>query len=248
MADEAPDERQGGKRPKPSRRFKLSDIPGGWVTIITALFTLTGGIVGSFITSVWGEAQRSQAQIDLERLKFSASLEDQRHNFEVSLIEMVLSENIAEPLRFQGLLFLACVGLLPTHKEAILALGKLRDKTCETPDLASPSLGQSGLPAAAQIRSDVMAALMDALTDTLPVRREELTPTTKVTDPPVEVSANDWRIILARFEVNLQRVRSSYGFFVIKEQYVNETFELPLSEVAAYLAGKLAGQYLGTER
>lgn len=97
---------------------------GPQATVLVAVFGLLSGTAGAFISGYFQrevggieasgavdvEETRAQGQLDLERLKFESSL----------ILKAIEQEEQSEALK--ALRFFANAGLIPTHKDDILAM------------------------------------------------------------------------------------------------------------------------------
>lgn len=90
-----------------------------------------------------------------------------------------------------------------------------------------------------QVYADVWTALLDAMTDTFHVSRDELDETTVPSKDPIGADQGGWRLCLARFEKYLYQTDQMYQAYHVTENDVDATLNEPLSNTAAYFTDKI---------
>jgi hypothetical protein len=95
---------------------------------------------------------------------------------------------------------------------------------------------------------DVHVCLLDAMTDNFPVRRSDIGPQTKPSNPPISADAQGWGVCLASFGDYLRHLRPIYGFYVHKPKYTADTLNSEFPEIVLYLKQKILAQFRGSDR
>jgi hypothetical protein len=105
---------------------------------------------------------------------------------------------------------------------------------------------QSGaLPGDFVIRADVQSCLLDAMTDSFPITRDQIQHDTKPSDRPIGADAQGWGICLQVYAGAIRSRRAAYGAYTHRPIYTTETRAKGFSDIVNYLVGKLVAQLLG---
>lgn len=101
------------------------------------------------------------------------------------------------------------------------------------------------LPGGYAMRADVQSCLLDAMTDSFPVQREEIEADTIPSEKPIGADAQGWGICLATYAGAIRARRAIYAAYVHRPRYTQETLDKPFAEIVDYLQQELLAQVTG---
>ena len=112
---------------------------------------------------------------------------------------------------------------------------------------AMAAVPSDALPGDTQLHVDIHVCLLDAITDSFPVKRSDVNAKWVPSKSKAGIDQQGWGICLAEFGSYLRQLRAVYAFYVHKPQYTVDTISLPFPAIVQYLAQHVVAQIKGKE-